>query len=414
MSKLYTVQDGDTLQAIARRFDVTPTAIFQASNFRSNNINILYPGETIVIPDNPDDPTKSLEITETPEDVLGEVNQDKVYVTVDGKTFGGWTDVEIQRAIDTAASGFSISAPYDPDRQELVDTFRPFAYNSCRVYIGNQLIITGTIELLNPSLGDDSRMLNIQGRSFPGALVDCSIDRDGWEFFGLTLGEIARKFCEPFGIAVSLIGPDTPKQYELRPELGQQYYSFLQQVADAYGRLITDDAQGRLVIQEFTPSSDPVASIVEGESLLAGASANYDGTQRFSKYMLMTQFAGVPDLNSSASDRGVTVHRPFVRVGELAEFEDIQQAAEWQRSRAFASSVDIQVQVRGWRHNNRYWNRGDTVTAYIPSIGIRRESLFTIAGVTFRISPSEGRVAQLRLVLPETYTRQFPEVFPWE
>jgi len=283
------------------------------------------------------------------------------------------------------------------------------------VFIGSEPIITGTIEVIEPGITATDRQISVQGRSLPGVLVDCNIEADGWEFQGLTLFNLAREFCAPFSIPVVTEGPDTDAIFEIRAEPGQRYFDFLKQVADARGKLITDDRRGRLVISTPTIGGDPVAAIVEGDGPVVSVSARYDGTRRYSKYTVMTQFAGVPDLHGTSSDRAVTAYRPFARVGSFAEFEDdIDIAADWERRLALSRSVSVSAVIKGWRHSSGIWTPGDVVTLNAPSAYILRETRMIVAGVTLRIDESDGLVSELRLILPETYAGDPPSRYPWE
>lgn len=407
----YTVQPGDTLGRIASRFNVSVNTIFQASAFRSGNPNIIHVGEIAKIPQNPEDPTEST----IPDEVITELPelQDEVSIVVGSTIFTGWTGTEISRAIDTAASGFAISGPFDPSRPELADAFVPYTYPQVAIYIGKQLVITGRVEVVTPGIEASNRTISIQGRSLPGPLMDCNIDADGWEFSGLTLKNLATQLCNPFSIPVRLSGPDTDPIPELRSEPGQVYFDFLKSVADANGRLITDDERGRLVIKQETASGEPVASIVEGSSGVMSIQGTYDGTSRFSKYIKMSQYAGMPDIYGIASDPGVLTYRPFVSVGSTAEIKNIEQAAEWERSLALSRSIQFNAVVSGWRNESGIWEPGQIVTVHAPSAYIRRETKMVIAQTKLQISTS-GRIAQLRLVLPETYSGGLPESYPWE
>jgi prophage tail gpP-like protein len=403
----YTVRPGDTLGALAKRFGTTVSAIFQASTFRSGNPNLIYVGEIANIPENPEDPANKTR----PRDPLPEDESDEVSVIIGGAIFTGWQSAEISRAIDNAASGFSIAGPFNPDRQELVSAFRPYSYQQVAIYIGRELVMTGRHELVTAGITAGDRTFNVQGRSLPGRLVDCTVDADGWEYNG-TLYELSREFCRPFSIPVSLEGPDTPAVSELRAEPGQRYFEFLKTVADAHGKLLTDNAQGGLVIRTQPEKGTPVASIIEGETDINSITGEYNGAERFSKYTVMTQYAGTPDLAATASDPGVGVYRPFARVGSTAEFQDIETAAKWERSLGLSRSVQVSVTLPTWRHSKGKWDRGQTVTVKAPSAFILRETDFVIASVSLSISDA-GKSASLRLVLPETYAGGLPSREPW-
>jgi len=84
---------------------------------------------------------------------------DVVSIKAGGQSISGWTGVTIEQAIDNCADAFSISAPFDPDREDLRERFKPFGYKPCKVLIDDQLIITGRIEKVEPLKPNRSRCL---------------------------------------------------------------------------------------------------------------------------------------------------------------------------------------------------------------------------------------------------------------
>lgn len=337
---------------------------------------------------------------------------DVVRLGIGGTEFGGWEALTITRTLDSCADAFSLSAPFNPANQSVVNAFRPFGYQRAEVKIDSELVLTGRIELVAPEVSARSRTINVQGRSLTGALIESSIDIGKGEFKGLTLAGIAREICKPHGIEVSAKF-DTSEIKAAIPETGQTGFEFLAGLARSYGLLITCDARGRLVIDHVTSAAITVASLAEGDGVLMGATASYDGTQRFSKHKALAQSEGVSTYEGEAEDSGVGIYRPRVAIADC-EPGALKAAAEWARSLALSSSCQIAASVSGWRHpGGGLWAPGQAVTLKAPGAFILAESRFLIAEASLSLDTSGGRVSTLRLVFPETYRGAMPGSYPW-
>lgn len=356
---------------------------------------------------------------------------DLVKLEVDGTDFSGWESLTITRTLDSCADAFSLAAPFDPAEPKVAAAFRPFGYQPARVKIDDELILTGRIESVSPSVSGSDRAINVQGRSLTGSLVDCSIDGSGYQYTGMSLLSIAAKMAKPFGIEVvsvagvgpafkSAIGSKTLAEAkkaisEAAAEPGQGVFEYLNKLAQDAGLLLTCDNQGRLVITKMQPGAEPSASLVEGRDAVLNVTGSYDGTQRFSRYKVLQQQDGAPNINGIADDAGVKIYRPRVETGSEGDSKDAKTAAQWRRAMSLAGAVGVQVMVAGWRTpGGALWTPGAVVTLQAPGAFILKETPFVIAEATLSLDTSQGRTTSLRLVLPATYSGTMPEVYPWE
>ena len=66
---------------------------------------------------------------------------EQVSLLIDKKLFAYWSDLEIKLSIDSFDTvGFS--APFEPDRQEFRETFRPFSFKPIQVLVAGEPIFT--------------------------------------------------------------------------------------------------------------------------------------------------------------------------------------------------------------------------------------------------------------------------------
>jgi prophage tail gpP-like protein len=355
---------------------------------------------------------------------------DVVKLEVGGTEFAGWEAITITRSLDSCADAFSLSAPFDPSQAQIAAAFRPFSYQPAVVTIDGELILTGRVEAVAPSISASDRAINVQGRSLTGALVDCSIDGAGFQFQGLSLKAIADKLAGPFGVAVvSTVGSgpafktakgstslaEAEKALkDARAEPGTGVFDYLNKIARDAGLLLSCDVQGRLVITKIQPGAVPVASLVEGMGQVLTVEASFDGTKRFSRYKVLQQQDGATSIVGVADDSAVGVYRPKVDTGAEGEASDINKAAAWRRALGLAGAVTVGVKLSGWRTPaGSVWTPGMVVTLKAPGAFVMRDAAFVVAEATLSLDASQGRTSSLRLVLPETYSGGMPATEPW-
>lgn len=343
---------------------------------------------------------------------------DIVSIEVAGQRISGWTGTTIEQAIDNCADGFSISMPFDPDREDLRERFRPFKYQPCKIYIDDQLIITGSIDKIEPTDSVDGQTVTIQGRNKTGVIVDCYID-DRFQFNELRLADVLIQLTKKYGIEVHYINNTNPIQ-ECAAEPGQKIFAFAAKLAEGFGLLLSSDELGRLIISYPPKAGTPVASIVAGQSPYIGGSGSYDGSARFSRYKVVGSDYGNPGVVGIANDPltdslGKPIYRRSVETLGSSSTDDVQTAANHKRALALAGAARVSVTVSGWRDSNgALWQKGATITLLAPSLMVYTETVFVVAGVTLRIDETQGKVTDLRLVLPQTFEDKMPEVYPWD
>ncbi len=345
---------------------------------------------------------------------------DEVSIKVGGQSISGWTGVTIEQAIDNCADAFSISAPFDPDRKDLRERFKPFGYQPCEVYIGDDLIITGRIEKVEPSQSETEQMITVQGRNKTGVLVDCYIDEVGYQYDGYALSTVIIQITKKYGIEVWAEN-DTDPIPECAAEPGQKIFDFLAKLSESFGLFLSSNEKGWLVLSYPPKAAEiPVASIVAGQSPYIGGSASYDGSIRFSRYKIIASNYGAKPQADVADDpmkdiHGELIYRHSVEAIEGTVPKKKKTTAEHKRALALARSASINVTVSGWRDGNgALWKKGSTITLLAPALMVYTETAFVVAGVTLKIDESDGRIADLRLVLPQTYADKMPEVYPWD
>jgi len=338
-----------------------------------------------------------------------------VRVVIEGKELSNFRDgVTIDMGADQIADGFSITCPWNPDNATLRRLFRPFGYQPVQIYLGDDIQLSGTVDKVTPGLNASGRIVTIEGRSKPGILCDCSID-DETENSGLALSDIARKYAKPFGVQVRVDCPELMLPIpETRAEYGQTVGDYLNSLASPRNILLNSSFDGKLVISSGAShlTKTPSAELEEGRHPLLSVGASYDGSKRFSRYKVASQFAA-EDILGSASDSGVAIFRPRCLSAKETDTDPSETAAR-ARADALAQALAIPASVAGWRRpDGGRWAERQVVNLKAPSAMLYDKTAWLINHATMTLSVGDGLVTSLSLVPRELYAGVQPKEPRW-
>ena len=413
MSKTYTVLKDDTLSGISQKFYGDKNQypkIFNANELRSGNPDLIYPGEILIIPDIPSDKNNDL----NSDLKIVSQNENDSAIIIDGERLTGFKGLTISRNMDTCADGFGISTTFQPGNENLIKAFRPFGYQSARIYLGQDLLINGSIEKCSPAFSGDSTTMNLEGRAITGILIDCSITKYPIEFKNQNLKQITDSIIEPFGL-LSKFDSDPGAIFEtVRAENGQTVFSFLSGLAQQRGILISSTPKGELLFWKANTTAAPVANFIQGEAPFIGGGISFDGAQRFRTYTALGQSAGQESKKGVYIDKNLNIHRPLIFMASDTDSGNIDQAAKWKGSNNLSNSISFSINVPNWRDKTgNLWKENKIVTVKAPSLFIPNESRFLIKSLSYNLSETD-KTTTLNLVLPQSYDPDYTGAEPWE
>lgn len=332
---------------------------------------------------------------------------DVVVLKVGGRRFDAWTSVSVSKGIRDVAGAFSLE--YAERTSEAGELRKIRRGESCQVLVGDEVVVTGWIDVSAPSFDARSRTLSVEGRDKACDLVDCSAMNTPGVWKNRTLSQIANDLVSPFGLSI-----------EVRADVGAAFKSFALQQGESVWEAIERLARfrGMLAISTtvggvaFIKPGQRKAGFTlrQGETILA-ASASDDGRDRFSKYVVKGQSAGDDDVNGAtasgpkaeANDAGVTRYRPLLVVGEeQATLSSLRDRAGWEASTRAAAGSPVDLTVQGWRDpSGEIWQANQLVPVVAPWLDLDGEVL--IADVTFSLTPDNGRITVLSCAPPDAY-----------
>ncbi|HET9063679.1 MAG TPA: hypothetical protein VFO62_10360 [Candidatus Binatia bacterium] len=332
----------------------------------------------------------------------------EVNLVVGGRRYGGWKSVRVTRSIESLAGSFALDVS---DRWGYQDEPWPIAEEDpCRVDIDGTTVIDGYVDKRSQSASASARTLSYTGRDKAAALVDNSAILDRWTFYNVNAADFAAAIAKPFGIRVSVQpGLTLAKVPKLILSPGDSAYEVIKRAAGDDGTLIVSDGSGGLV---FTRSGTArAASLIEGQNILT-ASVDYDGSDRYHRYVVVTQIAGTDDASGEATriraealDLGVrrTDRVLLIRPDKGYSVADARKRADWEARIRAARAETVTISVLGWTQpSGAIWPLNALTRVQAPRlIGVDGDML--ISQVEHSIGDA-GQVTQLRLVRPDAFT----------
>lgn len=97
-----------------------------------------------------------------------------IYLEVNGLKYDGFTDINVSRSIENLAGQFSFSTTVKDGADGVIQNDLK-VQDEVKVYIDEDLILTGYIEELNISYSTNDHSISVSGRDKTGDLIDSSI-----------------------------------------------------------------------------------------------------------------------------------------------------------------------------------------------------------------------------------------------
>jgi len=407
--KTYTVQDGDDLERVSTIAYGSADQAALIKNANPHAIGGLVSGMVLTIPARPD--AAPLEL---PPDVAS-LKENEVAVTVDGKRFHFWTEVELVRSIDSFDQ-FTMAAPFEPDNQAFRDVFTPLKFQRAVLHVEGKPLFTGTLLNPTPTFAADGRTASCSGYALAGVLNDATTPPSGdLEFDSMTLRDIATAMAKPFGLLpVFEADPGAAlDRVAIGPE--ERILQFWAKEARQRNLVIGNNELGQPVFRRST-NIPPVQGLQGGASPVLSVSPQFDGQQYFSHITARTPSTiGVDGSQYTVENphlRGVL--RPHVFTADDTLSADSVEAAKAKMGRMFADAIAYRVELAGWKNAlGNLWAPNTRVNLLAPSAMVYNETDFLIRRVTLRRTPKQD-TATLELVLPGSFEGIVPARLPWD
>lgn len=370
---------------------------------------------------------------------------EKVALLINGKRFVFWTEVSIDRAIDTV-SGIVFRAPFDYTAADFKENFSPFSYNPVSITVNDETLFTGTMMDVNPELSPDGKTIQVSCYSKCGVLQDCTapVEALPLEFNNLNLRDIATKLAGYFKINVVFKEDPGPVFQRVACDPDKKIFDFLTELAKQRGFVISSDENGDLLFWK-SATGLPVAVLRQGESPLQTVTPTFNPQEYYSD---LTGLAPVEVDKAPAKKTVKTkkekkdktaapkkpaktpkppkkyqkfsvaedteVFRPLSFKIDDIEGADVETATKAKLARMLGNMASYEIKVATWRDSyGKLWTPNTKIRLFAPDAFIYEEFEFEIKSVSLSQS-EENEDARLVVCLPGSFSGEPPEVFPWE
>ncbi len=336
---------------------------------------------------------------------------DDLSLTANNRSISGWDAVRVTRGIERCPNDFDIEMTelFPGEASALV--VQPG--DACQVAIGGDLVITGYVDRVRPSIGASSHSIQITGRGKCQDLVDCAAEWPNGQISGSSALQIAQKLAQPYGISVSAtsadVGPPIP-QFNLIQ--GETPFEIIERICRYRGLLAYELPDGSLFLTQVGTAT-AASGFTEGVNVeTAGICYAMDG--RFSEYQALLQsMEALGDVGNGgnlfgvAKDPGVPRHRRMVIITESGGGgRDVCiQRANWEAARRAGRANQLVVTTDSWRDSaGILWTPNTLVPLALPNLKLAQAN-WVIGSVTY-VKSEAGTSADLVIMPPAAFVPQ--------
>lgn len=332
-----------------------------------------------------------------------------VILLVNGTEYAGWKEIQIERSIDTISGAFSVSVSDKWQADAVPWPIKPG--DECKLLADDELLVTGYVDVVNTSFSAIDHSITVQGRDKSADMVDSSAanNPDNWE--KITIGELAKKLADPFGVKVTDNSGDKTPFALTKIQPGETPYEMLERYARQRGLLTIADGKGGIEITK--PGKEKAdTSLVQGVNILSG-SGTADHSNRFSEYLVTGQNFGsdfaygddAAQLEAKAKDLEIRTARKLrIIAANATDAAGMKKVAEWESTVRAARSSPVKIKVQGWRQSEggKIWKPGQLVSVQSKFLRMDQPKDMIINAVTLTKGDG-GTIAELELMRPSAY-----------
>lgn len=333
---------------------------------------------------------------------------DQLVLKVDGKQLSGWTEIAVTRGIEQLPNTFSISA--SEASPVASDAVMVQEGASCTVSLGSDVVLTGYVDTVAPSINAGGHAVTIMGRGKCEDLTDPSAEWPNGQISGANALAIAQKLAKPYGITANNLAAAGPTVPQFNITFGETPAEILDLVCRHAGLLWYEGADGNLILNQA--GKDKAGSgFVEGQNIQAAALLK-SMAGRFSDYactMLAVNTSGVIENKNlfffTAKDPAVKRHRlMYVVADQVIGGQDLaKKRALWEAARRAGRGKQVRLTADSWRDGaGKLWEPNTLAPVTIPRFKLKEAGL-CIAEVTYRLGLDAGRTADLLLMPKEAF-----------
>ena len=344
---------------------------------------------------------------------------DDLELLVNGVNYAGWTSLGVTRAMDAAATAFTVTLTerWEGGRNQAaqVEPWPILPGDACEVRLGGTPMVVGYVDIFRPSFSANDHSINVQGRDKVGDLIDCSAVHSPDEWRNIDLLRFAQALAKPFGVTV-VADVDVGAPFSVcKLQQGETAFKAIERYARQRRVLLMPNGAGGLLITRAGTRRAQVG-LVQGENIKS-ADGSIDHSQRFRNYLVKGQAGYSPDsdgeteshIEGAVTDSGIKRYRPMLLVAETGgTAAGLNERATWEANSRIGKSAGASIMVQGWRQlpGGPLWEPGLLVSVRSP--WLRMDGEMIIRQVTYERGEN-GTTTKLDIVSPQAFAPEPPD-----
>jgi prophage tail gpP-like protein len=315
----------------------------------------------------------------------------KILLEVEGIKYEGFTDVGVNSALENFSSSFSFSTTIKENSLGVIQNDLKLGQQA-RVFVGDDLVITGYIESLDISYSGGSHSINVSGRDIGGDLIDSSIrqrsyiQRDFFKLINLVLVDNGYSIK-----VINKVGNLTLEPTEtIKTEQSDSVFDFLDRYAKKLQVLLKINPNGDLEI--IREDSDVVKNFLINDftqnNNILSASLNLTSVNRFNVIEVYSQDNNKTHTSTGISQKGTatdskirTTRRKVITMNTASQAKSLTALAEWNVNLRRAKGSRYSCKVVGFYSGKNVWQPNKLVN--IIDLTAQVQGNFLIQGVEF-------------------------------
>lgn len=349
---------------------------------------------------------------------LGRTNPDELSLELSGEEYRYWMNPSVTLSVDSYST-IGFQAPFESEREEFRNTFRPFRYRSMRVLLGGEPLVTGHLMHVQPSDEPERRTVDVTGWALPAKLNACPpADKfDLLEFKGVGLRTIATEIVSWFGLELDFTCDEGAVFEKVALEPTAKCQDFLVGLAKQRGLVLNDTPDGKVRFWQSVGAGKPVGKLEGGAPPLCRVTPQFVPDRYYSEITAITSAEpGVPGAAYTVKNPWLDgiILRPHTFEVQDSDPADAPTAARAALGRMFAEAASYTIDnLPTWRDpSGNLWTPNTTIVLVAPDAMIYQETEFLIRDVTFK-DDGEKKSAELEVVMLGAFEGEAPETLPW-
>lgn len=342
--------------------------------------------------------------------------RDEVSLTIGGVPVIGWSELSIERAIDTYST-VSVVAPFDHGRPEVRELFRPFEYRDMVVKIGGELIFTGMAVDIVPKHGPDGSHVSVTGYALPAQLQDCHEPFSAlpMKFEDIGLRAMLSALLGPLALEYEVLGADGAPFEEVELQPSKNPHDIIAEVVNQRNFVLSDTPDGKLLCWRSVSTGEPVVRLEEGIPPMGSIEAKFSAREYFSEVTGYTEAKrGRKGSHHTARNKWLPRLRPHSFEIPDTDPSEAPEATKAKLGRMFGNMAGWQIpDLPTWRDPaGALFRPNTTMKLLAPSAMVYRETELLIRSVSLQMK-ADKQSAILEVVMPGAFSGEAPEVLPW-